>query len=232
MRLGAGLVALAMVAMLAACNGVQIKPDPDLPKALVAPLPAKVGVLVPGDMRNYTHRETRWGIDWQADLGPGHLRWAKELFGAAFREIETFSTLEEARAARGLRAIFEPRIEQYSFTTARETGRHYAVTIRYRIALYAPDGAKVDAFTLTGYGNSLSSGASSTRPLDEATRAAMRDAAAKFLVQFPDQEVARQITSGEPLLAQKATEARESADAIEMVPIEPEPPLTRGDRSP
>lgn len=226
-RLAAGLVALAG---LAACGGVQIKPQPDLPDALVASVPARVGVVVPGDMRNYVHKETRWGIGWQAELGAGHTRWAEKLFGTAFREARLFASLDEARAASGLQAIFEPRIEQFSFTTARETGRHYAVTIRYRIALYAPDGAQVDAFTLTGYGNSLGGGASSTRPLDEATRGAMRDAAAKFLVQFPDQPVAKQIANGERLVAQ-AEGSKDGAEDIETVPIEPEsesPPSPSG----
>lgn len=214
-------MALVALAGLAACGGVQIKPEPDLPNALVTPVPARVGVVVPGDMRNYSHKETRWGIGWQADLGAGHTRWAEELFDTAFRDAQLFTSLDEARAASGLQAIFEPRIEQFSFTTARETGRHYAVTIRYRIVLYAPDGAQVDAFTLTGYGNSLGGGASSTRPLDEATRAAMRDAAAKFLVQFPEQPVAKQIASGERLVAQ-AEGRKDGAEEIETVPIEPE----------
>lgn len=226
-RLAAGLILLAGIA---ACGGVQIKPEPDLPEALVAPLPARVGVVVAGDMRNYVHKETRWGIGWQAELGAGHLRWAQELFDIAFREAQLFASLEEARAASGLQAIFEPRIEQFSFTTARETGRHYAVTIRYRIVLYAPDGAQVDAFTLTGYGNSLGSGASSTRPLDEAARAAMRDAAAKFLVQFPEQPVAKQLASGEPLVARSESKQDGPAE-IQAVPIEAEdgsPPSPNG----
>lgn len=218
-RLAAGLLVLTV---LAACGGVKITPDVKLPRALVSPLPARVGVVVAGDMRNYTHRETRWGSNWQADLGPGHVHWAQELFGAAFREADLFSSLEEARASPGLQAIFEPRIVQYSFTTARETGRYFAATIRYRIVLYTPDGASVDALTITGYGNSLSSGASGARPLEEATRAAMRDAAAKFLVQFPEQEVARQIARGEPVLVAPAADAAGSADTIEAVPIEPE----------
>ncbi|MDZ4800260.1 MAG: TonB-dependent receptor, partial [Bryobacteraceae bacterium] len=54
---------------------------------------------------------------------------------------------------------------------------------------------------LTGYGNSLSSSMSSSKPLDFATRAAMRDAAAKFLTQFPEQAIAKELGSGRPLVA-------------------------------
>ena len=221
---GRVLAAALTLLALAACNGVQIKPMPDLPDPVVAPIAAKVGVVLPGDVRNYKHSEVRWGIKWEADLGPGHVRWAEELFGAEFREVEIFPSLEAARSASGLIAIFEPRIEQFSFTTARETGRYYAVTIRYRIGLYAPNGERSDTFTLTGYGNSLPRGASSTRPLDAATLAAMRDAAAKFLVQFPEQAVAKQIASGQPLVAAQLPSEGEGAgspdDMIEAVPVE------------
>lgn len=219
-------VAVALLA-LAACNGVQIKPTPDLPQPVIAPIPAEVGVVIPGDVRNYKHSEVRWGISWTAELGPGHVRWAEELFRSGFRKARLFGSLDEARAAPGLLAIFEPRIEQFSFTTARETGRHYAVTIRYRIGLFAPDGTRIDTFTLTGYGNSLPRGASSTKPLDAATLAAMRDAAAKFLVQFPEQSVAKQIAGGQPLVAAQAQAAAamaEASDGIETVPLDEELP--------
>ena len=51
-------------------------------------------------------------------------------------------------------AIFEPRIEQFSFASAKETGGVYcAVTIRYQILIYAPNGELIDTLTLTGYGS-------------------------------------------------------------------------------
>ena len=115
----------------------------------------------------------------------------RDMFKDTFDQVQEFKDLEEARAAPGLKAIFEPRIEQYSFVTARETGgRYYAVTIRYRINLYTPTGEKADSLTLTGYGNALAKGMSSGKPLEVASLAAMRDAAAKFLVQFPEQSAA------------------------------------------
>ncbi|MGH8286071.1 MAG: hypothetical protein ACRETT_09925, partial [Steroidobacteraceae bacterium] len=123
--------------------------------------------------------------------------------------------------APGLKAIFEPRIEQYSFATARETGgRHYAVTIRYRINLYAPEGTLADTYTLTGYGSSLAKGMSSGGPLKRASLAAMRDAAAKFLVQFPDLPAGKRLAQNEPIVVEKSAEnAASGAEAIEAVPI-------------
>lgn len=213
-------LSLGTLALCTACGGVQIAPTPKLPRALVAQIPAHVGVVVAGDMRNFSHKESRAGANWAVTLGPGHQKFSQQVFAALFREASMFPDMASAQAARGLAAIFEPRIEQYSFATAAETGGNYfAVTIRYRIILTTPSGEPVDTFTLTGYGNSLAGGMSSSAPLALATEAAMRDAAAKFLVQFPTQPVAAQFAAAKPLLAQTAAGAAAAIDPIEAVPI-------------
>lgn len=217
-RLLAPILALVL---LSACGGVQIKPEPALPKALLTPIPAKVAVVVPEEMRTFVHKETRWGVSWEIDLGAGHQRLAKDLFSRAFSEIVEVPDLAKAKEIPGVAAFFEPRIEQYSFATARETGgRYYAVTIRYRINLYTPEGELADSYTLTGYGNALAKGISSGKPLTRASVAAMRDAAAKFLVQFPEQNSAKRLANREPLEVETATASAEGINSIEAVPID------------
>ncbi len=148
---------------------------------------------------------------------------ARAVFKAMFRGAEEFEDVDAARRAEGLQAIFEARIEQYSFATARETGGEYvAATIRYRILLRTPSGEPVDAFTLSGYGSSPAGGmGGSGAPLEMATRAAMRDAAAKFLTQFPEQPVAKQLAAGQPLVAVASAPGATLAarPVIEAVPI-------------
>lgn len=211
--------ALACIA-LAACGGVAIKPEPVLPRPLMQPMSAAVGLVLPNELRNYVHKETRWGVEWQVGLGPGHVRMLHDVFNDSFGHVEEFKDLAAARGAAGLKALFEPLIDQYSFVTDRDTGgRYYAVTIRYRINLYTPQGEKFDTLTLTGYGSALAKGMSSGRPLEHATLAAMRDAAAKFLVQFPQQAAGQQLARNEPLTLQAAAATGDSLQ-IEAVPIE------------
>jgi len=212
----------AAAALLAACGGVEIRPDPVLPKPLVSPLPAKVALVIEGDMRELKHSETRWGVDWDVALGAGHVRLMHDLFTAAFTEVEEFRDMDSARARGDAKAVFEPRIEQYSFVTARETGgRYYAVTIRYRINLYTVKGEKADTLTLTGYGNALAKGMSSGKPLEVASRAAMRDAAAKFLVQFPGLPAGERLAKNEAIEVSARVAATTVAELseIEAVPI-------------
>lgn len=200
----ARLAPLLIVGVLVACGDVSIRPEAHLPKPLIVPIPADVGLIIPSDTRKYVDRETRFGIDWKVDLGPGEVRLMQDTFRDLFRRVEEFKNPEAARTAKDLKALFETRVDQYSFVTARETGgRYYAVTIRYRINLYTPQGEKVDSYTLTGYGNSLARGMSGARPLTQATVGAMRDVAAKFLVQFPEQPAGQQLARNEAVVADK-----------------------------
>jgi hypothetical protein len=220
----ARITAIAGVtAALAACGGVQIKPDAALPKPLVVTLPAHIGLVIPAETRHYAHNETRWGVDWTVQLGDGHRNLMLQVLKDEFSDVHEYKDLEEARAAPGLKAIFEPIIENYSFVTARETGgRYYAVTIRYRINVYSPAGEKVDSLTLTGYGNALAKGISSGKPLQLASISAMRDAAAKFLVQFPEQSIGERLARNEAVTMDTKV-ASSDAGGIETVPIEETP---------
>lgn len=213
-----GLILAATV--LSACGGVNIKPQALLPKPLIVPIPADVGLIIPPETRKYVDKETRFGVDWTVELGPGEVRLMQDMFKDLFHHVEEFKDLEAARAGKDLKAVFETRVDQYSFVTAHETGgRYYAVTIRYRINLYTPEGEKVDSYTLTGYGNSLALGMSGDKPLTQATVGAMRDAAAKFLVQFPEQPAGQQLAKNEAVVADKPSTSAEAAQ-IEAVPID------------
>ncbi|MGC4029444.1 MAG: hypothetical protein QM696_11260 [Steroidobacteraceae bacterium] len=205
---------------LAACSGsVQVTPEPALPRALVQPLPARVGLVLDSGLRGYRHEETRYGSGWAVNLGPGHVKMMESMFGASFGGVARFDSVDEAQAATGLQAIFVPGIEQFSFATARDTsGGYWATTIRYRIAVLAPDGTPADALTLTGYGSAREDGGKGAS-LTHATIAAMRDAAAKFLVQLPRQGLATPLKAGEVVKVGK--DIALAVDAIEVVPIEP-----------
>jgi hypothetical protein len=190
--------------VMGGCAKVAVRPEGDLPKPLVVATPAKVGVVVTPEAGNYTHKESRASVDYEADLGPSHKHLVEEIFKAEFTEAKVFESVDAARLEPGVMAIFEPRIEQFSFANAKETGGVYcAVTIRYNIAIYAPDGSLVDNLTLTGYGSGPAPKiGNGEEELGIAAYAAMRDAAAKFLTQFPGLDIAK------PLLASHAIEPR------------------------
>jgi hypothetical protein len=207
------------VLLLSGC-AVKLRPEYQIPKPLLQPMDARVGLVLDETLRSYTHEETRAGGNWKIELGPGHEKLFRSMFGASFDSLQVFEGLDAARGADGLQVIFEPGIEEYSFVSSQETSGHWAVTISYRIAVLDPSGAPVDTFTLTGYGSSQGEHGSEAS-LTVATGAAMRDAAAKFLVQMPRQALAKKLTSGEAI--SQADRAVVNVDVVEMVPIDPVP---------
>lgn len=212
---------LALGLLLSACGSVDVKPAAQLPRALVQPLQARVGLVLTPELRNYVHEEKRGNSSWKVELGAGHEELFRNAFGASFAAPQVFDSQDAARSAQGLQALFVPAIEQFSFVTDSETGGEYwAVTIRYRIGVLGPAGDTIDNLTLTGYGSSRR-GRGGTA-MTHATQAAMRDAAAKFLVQLPRQPLAAKLAAGAPLTADDAAAAQ--MEVIETVPIDPVAP--------
>jgi hypothetical protein len=231
-RLSQALIPLAALALVAGCQKVIVRPEGDLPKALVVPTAAKVAVVVTPETANFTHKESRASVDYEAQLGPAHKHLVEEIFKDEFTDAKVFDSVDAARLEPGILAIFEPRIEQFSFANAKETGGVYcAVTIRYQIGIYAPNGTLVDTLTLTGYGSGPAPQIGNGEDeLALAGYSAMRDAAAKFLTQFPTLDVAKPLLASQPLMP-KEVPAPGSAEAvaaaadltIEAVPINEQP---------
>ena len=93
--------------------------------------------MVTPETGNYVHKESRASVDYEAQLGAAHKHIVEEIFEAEFTDARMFDSVDAARLEPGLMAIFEPRIEQFSFASAKETGGIYcAVTIRYQIFIY------------------------------------------------------------------------------------------------
>lgn len=227
-RLVLAAAAGVAVAALAACGDIEVKAEPQLPPSLITKLPMTVGVFYGNNFKTYVHREDRWGAAYVVDLGTSHMHLADDLFRREFDNIVPVESLDSIPQDANLRAVIEPRIERFSFLTARDTGGDYfAVTIDYRLNLFNTKGERLDSFTFVGYGSAPSSslGGSET-PMQLATRAAMRDAAAKFLVQFPEQSTVKKLVAGEAIqplsavaVADNSSAPPVTTEAIEIVPI-------------
>lgn len=197
---------------------MKVKPEIKLPKALIEPLDLDVGIYYGPEYRKFEYRETRWGSDWQVTLGEEHVRLTNDLFAQAFTHTRVLERFPDATSPAPVKAVIEPRIEQYSFVTPRDTNSNFfAVTIKYRLNLSTPSGALVDSFRFTGYGTADSEGLSAEKPLALATTRAMRDAASKFLVQFPEQASVKRLVRGEALVAAEQGQGTTEAEEVPMV---------------
>jgi len=187
-----GLAALSVL-LLAGCTGTKLATQAQLPTPLVDKLPVRVGVYYSKEFREFVHKETRSEIDYEITLGPAHVQNLDWLLKAMFSEVVPVEDPTQVAAIQPpLAMVLEPRFEEYSFLTPKDVaGEAFIVTIRYLLALYDGTGARVDAFTFTGYGREGARTLGSKVPLQIATQRAMRDAGAKVAVELTDQDSVR-----------------------------------------
>lgn len=178
---------------LAGCGPVKLIASTNIPPPLVVKIPIGVALFMPTEFANYVHKEERWSTKWHVDLGKAQSDGITRLMNAMFERVITVDSVNAGtQVPGGVAAILEPSIEEYAFVTPRDAGSpFYAVSIKYRVNVYLPDGKLADSWGFTGYGTSPSQGLSSQAPLSIATALAMRDAGAKLAVEFREQAVMR-----------------------------------------
>jgi len=224
----------ATVVALAGCGAVRVEPQSVLPPALVEQVPATIAVHYPVEFRSYLHKETRYGTNYEVNLGPVHVAELNRLFGAMFsRVVEVDDPAHVPILQPPVRLVLEPRFEDYSFLTPRDVaGDNFTVTIRYRLNVYEPGGERVDGYVFTGYGREQSGSLTGSEPLLRATQRAMREAGAKLAVELPAEDTVRSLLTGRPVLRRSDSPpgARDALGAFGNVPpaLVPEPSQPEG----
>jgi hypothetical protein len=188
----AAAAAFALVGV-AGCGPVKLIANTNIPTPLVVKMPIAVALFVPQEFSSYVHKEERWSTDWNIELGKTQTEGLTRLMNAMFDRVVKVDSVSAGSALGGdVRAILEPSIEEYAFVTPRDAGSpFFAVSIKYRVNVYTPEGKLADSWGFTGYGTSPAQGLSSTPPLAAATALALRDAGAKLAVEFREQAVVR-----------------------------------------
>jgi hypothetical protein len=228
-RTGIRLVGcLALVGSLLAligCGATSIIATTNIPTPLVAKVPVTVALHVPKEFAAYVHKEERWSTDWNIDLGKAQSEGITRLMTAMFDRVVVVDSVNAGAQAGGdVKAILEPSVEEYAFVTPRDAGSpFFAVSIKYRVNVYSPDGRLADSWGFTGYGTSPSQGISSSGPLAAATALALRDAGAKLAVEFREQAIVRGMLPDAPTPATPAPSADPPAPAAEEPTAPPEP---------
>jgi hypothetical protein len=186
------LAALSLT-WLAGCGPVKLVATTNIPTPLVVKIPVAVAVHVPQEFSTFAHNEERSGTDWHIELGKAQTDGLMRLLNAMFERVIVVDDVNAApQAGADVRAVLEPAVEEYAFVTPRDAGSpFYAVSIKYRINVYTPDGRLADSWGFTGYGTAPSQGIASDEPLTQATALALRDAGAKLAVEFRDQAIVR-----------------------------------------
>jgi hypothetical protein len=192
---------LALLALLAGCGTTEFEARPTIPTPLVEKIPVVIGVYMAPEYREKVYREEREGADVAIALGKGQSEGFMRLMDAMFlRVVPVTSTDAGARTDPEIRGVLEPVLEDVAFVTPTDSGADvYAVSLKYRVNGYKPDGQFTDSWTFTGYGaaavdNLLGIG---TDALQKATQLAMRDAGARLATELHEQAIVRGLLSAD-----------------------------------
>jgi hypothetical protein len=187
-------VLVAALLSLGGCGPVRLVASASIPQPLVVKIPVAVALFMPQEFAQYIHKEERWGTDYNIEIGNAQANALSRLLESMFERVIVVDSLNAGTqlGTGAIGAILEPSVEEYAFVTPRDAGGpHFAVSIKYRVNVYSPDGKLADSWGFTGYGSAPAGGLSNTEPLEHATARAMRDAGAKLAVEFRDQAIVR-----------------------------------------
>ena len=196
-----GWIALVVAwAALSGCSTVRLEARPNIPQPVITKIPVSVGLFMPLEFSSYVYKGDRYGFKWEVTMGAAQSEGVSRLFAAMFETVVPIDNIATAATtAPGIRAILEPSVEDFSFVTPRDAGtQFYAVSIKYRVSVYTPDGRLAESWPFTGYGIVPAAGMSAEKPLARATSIAMRDAAAKLVVEFREQAIIRGLLPDAP----------------------------------
>lgn len=192
-----------VLALLAGCGTTEFEARPTIPEPLVTKIPLVVGVYVPAEFRDKVYKEKRDGGDYSIAIGKAQSEAFLRLMGALFERVVTVDAADAgARTDPQIRGVIEPVLEDVAFVTPVESGTDaYAVSLRYRINGYRPDGQVIDSWVFTGYGAAASESmlGGGTEVLKKALHLAMRDAAAKLATEFREQAMIRGLLPAESM---------------------------------
>ena len=187
----AGLVALAI---LGGCEGAITHTakdiSPTVPKPLVTPVAATVGVYYPPETRDYRYRKPFSmapiaTVD--VHLGSASVPMFDTVVGALFERVVPLTDLPTGERPRpDLDGVFQFRVSNF-------TEHGSSITITYETGLYDPQGRPLGQWEVAGAVSFERLGGGHLRT---ATEKAMREAAANFVMTFRDQDVVKKWVGG------------------------------------
>lgn len=190
------LVGMVAVVVLGGCAGAITHSAKDIsatiPKPLVTPLAATVGVYYPPETRDYRYREP-FSLTPLATvdvrLGSASVPMFDKVAGALFERVVPLDELPtNERPRRDLDAVVQIRVSHF----AEHSG---TITVTYETSIYGPTGNTLGQWEVSGSSSEERIGGGLLRV---STEEAMREAAAEFVVTFHGQKVVKAWIAGLP----------------------------------
>ncbi|MDH3281757.1 MAG: hypothetical protein OEQ18_11610 [Gammaproteobacteria bacterium] len=166
--------------------GKSVQVRGEFPTPLVEPFPLSVGLYYEEAFRAHRHQEASEDRDaWVIATGSSQMALFGSLARGLFRNTETVDSASGSADGR-FDLILAPAIEMFQFSMPRETKVNvFEVWIKYKVRVYAGDGALLVDWPLAAYGKTPTAFLrSKSEALNLAVQAALRDAGVNFVRRF------------------------------------------------
>ncbi len=183
------VLTMLVVLLLTGCSH-QVTLQESFPQPVISKLPATVVLHLPEELRNVVHKEKpEHGGEWTVYFGDANVN----LFSAIFQGlIENVKVVEKASAIPDGAFVITPTMKDFQFSTpGMSKTDFYEVWIKYQLELAQPKSRVLHTWPFTAYGREEKDGKAASSAMREATRRAMRDAAAAIVLNYPKQKVVR-----------------------------------------
>ena len=171
------LLVIASALLLGACSQ-HVVLRVDFPEPIVSQLAQPVIVYIAPELRRYVHRyEPEQGTDWTIVFGDSQEKLFRSVFNGMFEQVEL---VFDAEAIPEDATVFTPVMRDFQFSTpGMSKTDYYEVWVKYSLRLSRGSGKPLLDWPFTAYGR------------EEASRRAMRDAAAAIVLNFLRQPAAK-----------------------------------------
>lgn len=178
-------LALLSALFLTACSQ-HVVLDQDFPVPVTRKIQSPVTLYIPSDLRSHTHSEKPdKGVQWTIVFGEANAHLFESVLRGMFATLSVVYALDEVADNA---VVIRPIMHDYQFSTpGMSKGEYYEVWIKYSLQLLQPKKRELLNWHFTAYGREEASGNSASAAMREASRRAMRDAAAAVVLGFPKQ---------------------------------------------
>ncbi|MDP2284148.1 MAG: hypothetical protein Q8L06_08410 [Pseudohongiella sp.] len=181
------LLSLLILLCLASCAARTVNVQGSYPRPNVPAIPLVLGVYYGEGLSDfvYTELSDRGEEEYLVASGDTHEVLFNTVLPAMFERVVVLNSMEDA-AARGVDAVFVPRINEFQLGMPQKTRLDsYEVWVRYNMRLTGADGSYIADWVMTAYGKATASSFSTAeRGINDAAVAALRDLASNFSLGF------------------------------------------------
>ena len=174
--------------------------EAEFPEPLVEPLPLSAAIYYSSELKDFTYtEELPESPEWSISLGEANKRLFDRVFAAMFETTVAVGAIPSPSSPlSGSDLVISPEVEALEFSLPNlSKDDEYAVWIRYNLNIYSPKGELLNKWPVTAYGESDASTFSPDDSMRRAAELAMRDAAAKIVIEMPQQSGIVELTSDE-----------------------------------